>query len=417
MGVWMELVRGRSLSHMVRDDGPLGAEEAAVIGISVCHALTAVHAAGLVHRDVKAQNVMRESGGRILLMDFGAGRDLAVRQRGWDEMALTQLYMPPEVLAGKAWSPAGDVYGVGVLFFFLVTGRHPVEGRTLTDIVLAHSRGQQESLLDCRPDLPETFVRVVERALAPLERRYRTAGTLLRDLADAIPGTSGSWPGAAVGEATAAASTGDQTGGFAGCRSGRMNLGIAAAAVAGVWLLGFLASSAFDTSLGRFGEFNHETPVDWFVWGLRSLAGPALYMAMTVLAYKVVRVVWAVAVRFIPPIRRAADRLDAGLARLRSSAGLDDRNARAQWLLALQVIFLLAIVWLSYSLFERGVRVCLLGPARTFRHSGPKAPPRCITACGCRFCCSSAASPGTGCCARRLGCRRSIGRRQRRGLR
>src|SRR5262249_5258595 len=75
-GLWMELISGRTLAETVETQGPMGAQEAAHIGIEVCHALAAVHAAGLLHRDVKATNVMRENGGRIVLMDFGAGRPL-----------------------------------------------------------------------------------------------------------------------------------------------------------------------------------------------------------------------------------------------------------------------------------------------------------------------------------------------------
>jgi hypothetical protein len=75
VGLWMEFVRGGTLEARLRADGPLGACEAALAGIDLCGALAAVHAAGLVHRDVKAQNVMREDGGRIVLMDLGAGLD------------------------------------------------------------------------------------------------------------------------------------------------------------------------------------------------------------------------------------------------------------------------------------------------------------------------------------------------------
>src|SRR5207247_7443653 len=78
VGLTMEYIKGRTLSRLVAEDGPLVAHEAALIRMSLCDALTAVHRLGLVHRDLKASNVMRESGGRILLMDFGAGRENGV---------------------------------------------------------------------------------------------------------------------------------------------------------------------------------------------------------------------------------------------------------------------------------------------------------------------------------------------------
>ncbi len=75
VGLWMEFVRGRTLEAVLHEQGPFGAQEAALIGLDICRALSAVHRAGLIHRDIKAQNVMREDGGRIVLMDFGTGRE------------------------------------------------------------------------------------------------------------------------------------------------------------------------------------------------------------------------------------------------------------------------------------------------------------------------------------------------------
>ena len=75
-GIWMEFVEGRTLEAIVRQNGPLGVEEASAIGLAICAALGAVHGEGLIHRDVKAQNVMRADDGRIVLMDFGAGREI-----------------------------------------------------------------------------------------------------------------------------------------------------------------------------------------------------------------------------------------------------------------------------------------------------------------------------------------------------
>ena len=110
VGIWMELVRGRSLAELVRQDGRLGPEEAIVVGGSVLRAVAAVHAAGLLHRDVKAQNVRREAGGRIVLMDFGSGWERSDADRKWDVSPEgSALYMAPELLAGQPPSVASDV--------------------------------------------------------------------------------------------------------------------------------------------------------------------------------------------------------------------------------------------------------------------------------------------------------------------
>jgi eukaryotic-like serine/threonine-protein kinase len=194
IGVWMELVRGSTLQAVFRGHGTFGAQEAALIGVDLCGALAAVHREGLVHRDVKAQNIMREAGGRIVLMDFGAGEDVASRVRE-GRIAGTPLYMAPELLVAGAATPQSDIYSVGVLLFWLVTGVYPVAGRTTAQLQLAHATGERRRLRDERPDLPSSFVATVERALAhdPAER-YASAGVLeeaLREFVSARPASSG----------------------------------------------------------------------------------------------------------------------------------------------------------------------------------------------------------------------------------
>ena len=86
VGLWMEFIEGRTLEALLQAQGPFGAREAALVGRELCRAVAAVHGAGLVHRDIKAQNVMREDGGRLVLMDFGAGQmiqgEVAQRRAG-----------------------------------------------------------------------------------------------------------------------------------------------------------------------------------------------------------------------------------------------------------------------------------------------------------------------------------------------
>lgn len=122
-GIWMEYFRGETLAVEVGRRGPLPADDAARIGADVCAALAAVHAAGVIHRDVKATNVMRDSTGRIVLGDFGAGAELAEDTgEAGPQIAGTPLYLAPEVLQNRTATVASDLYSVGVLLYFLVTG-------------------------------------------------------------------------------------------------------------------------------------------------------------------------------------------------------------------------------------------------------------------------------------------------------
>ena len=185
-GLWMEFVDGRTLRQVVEDDGPFGAHETIITGLAICRALGAIHAAGLLHGDVKAQNVMRERGGRIVLMDLGAGR-LLTSGPGARPLAATPLYVAPEVLAGERADVRSDVYSLGVVLFFLLTARFPHRGDSAGAILESHARGEGDALRQLRTDLPDALVSVVERCLA-LDRgaRYEHAAAVERALASCL---------------------------------------------------------------------------------------------------------------------------------------------------------------------------------------------------------------------------------------
>ena len=164
VGFWMEFVQGQRLDDLVAFQGLLSAEEAAAIGQELCSALAAVHDAGLVHRDVKAQNVIREPKGRVVLMDFGAGQLIADAVGGGG--AGTPLYLAPEMFADAPASAQTDIYALGVLLYYLVTAGYPVPARSIDELKEAHARGRQRPLLVARPGLPRGFVNVVEKMLA-----------------------------------------------------------------------------------------------------------------------------------------------------------------------------------------------------------------------------------------------------------
>lgn len=191
VGLSMELVRGHTLDHLVREHGPFGPSEAAVIGLELCQALAAVHGAGLLHGDIKAHNVMREDGGRTVLMDFGTGRELRSEPADpGSDFAGTPLYLAPEVFAGGSRTRVSDIYSLGVLLYFLVTAAFPVDGESGAEIrERLQDPESRRALRDVRPDLPEGFVRVVERAIAADPRdRFASAGAMEAALARTLAG-------------------------------------------------------------------------------------------------------------------------------------------------------------------------------------------------------------------------------------
>jgi serine/threonine-protein kinase len=215
VGLWMELVRGESLEQAVHGRGAFGAREAALIGLDLCAAIAAVHGAGLLHRDIKAQNVMRESGGRLVLMDFGTGEELS----GTNRLVGTPLYLAPEIFRGQRASVQSDIYSVGVLLYYLVSKKFPVVAGSMEDLAHAHARRERQPLRDLRPDLPEAFVGTVERALeSDPSRRFQSVGELESALRESLDA-----PSARAGAAQDAPAT-----------SRRPHIGVAFAAAAAV---------------------------------------------------------------------------------------------------------------------------------------------------------------------------------------
>jgi serine/threonine-protein kinase len=173
-GLWMELVPGRTLEQVLSQNGLFSTTEATRIGRDLCGAVSAVHSAALLHRDVKAHNVMLADDGRVVLMDFGTGREFS--DGAISDLAGTPLYVAPEVLHGQPAGIQSDVYSLGVLVFHILTGRYPVEGRTVSDIRAAHRTGSRVRLRDARPDVPAPLAKAIERAVDPMpDRRFPTA--------------------------------------------------------------------------------------------------------------------------------------------------------------------------------------------------------------------------------------------------
>ncbi len=176
IGLWMEFVHGRTLEDLLKSGRAFTPDEVVHIGVEIARAVAAVHAAGLLHRDVKAQNVMQADDGRIVLMDFGTGREL---DDDGQALAGTPLYLAPELFSVGAATAASDVYSLGVLLFHLLTGSYPVHEATLGELHRAHQAGRRTKIRVARTTVPSGLARVIDRALDPRpERRFQTADAL-----------------------------------------------------------------------------------------------------------------------------------------------------------------------------------------------------------------------------------------------
>lgn len=173
--ICMELLSGQTLAQIVARRRHLPVEDVVQIGVAVCGALDAIHGLGLVHGDIKAHNIIHEDSGRVVVMDFGAGSGLT----GVDlaPIHMTPRYMAPEISSGSAPLPQSDVFSLGVLLHYLVTGTYPTTAESAREAPMARR------LAEALPDLPRPLDTVVARALdRDPGRRYQTAGELARAL-------------------------------------------------------------------------------------------------------------------------------------------------------------------------------------------------------------------------------------------
>jgi serine/threonine-protein kinase len=183
VGFWTDFVRGKTLAELLRVQGRFGFHEAALIGLDVTRALSAVHRAGILHRDIKAENVMREEGGRILLMDFG----LSTLEHGPTNIAGTPNYMAPEMFRGSPATVATDIYAAGVLLYYLVAADYPARLSGLSALEALARLTKRRPLMDLRPDVPEALMRTINTAMElDPAKRYASAGELATALADSL---------------------------------------------------------------------------------------------------------------------------------------------------------------------------------------------------------------------------------------
>jgi tRNA A-37 threonylcarbamoyl transferase component Bud32 len=180
----MEYVEGRNLKELILESAPFPIEHALAIAIRVCTAVGAAHKAGLIHCDVKPQNILVARDGRIKVTDFGIARALtsAPGVEGGDVWG-TPDYLSPEQAAGEHLGPSSDVYSIGVVMYEMLTGRLPFEAESSIAMAFKHLREEPTPITGLNPRVPPELARIVHKTLAKEpSARYPTASRLAQVL-------------------------------------------------------------------------------------------------------------------------------------------------------------------------------------------------------------------------------------------
>lgn len=180
----MEYVEGEDLKSHLRRCGVLPAPRAAAIAAAVCQALQYAHAQGIVHRDIKPQNILLTSTGQVKVTDFGIARALSAATITETGTVLGSVhYLSPEQARGEPVTAASDLYALGVVLYEMLTGQLPFDGESPIAVALKHLYEQPPSVRDRNPEVPPWLEGVVRRAMAKRpEDRYPSAAHMKLDL-------------------------------------------------------------------------------------------------------------------------------------------------------------------------------------------------------------------------------------------
>jgi tetratricopeptide (TPR) repeat protein/predicted Ser/Thr protein kinase len=182
--ITMEFIEGKDLRSLIREKKKFTPEEAVDIIQQVCQALHAAHSVGVIHRDLKPQNIMQDASGRILVMDFGLARTLegdGMTQTG--ALVGTMEYMSPEQALGKDLDQRSDIFALGLILYEMLTGKTPFQAESALASLIKRTQERATPVSDIDDQIPGALSGIVSKCLErDLNQRYESASAILEDL-------------------------------------------------------------------------------------------------------------------------------------------------------------------------------------------------------------------------------------------
>lgn len=178
----MELVEGITLKEYIAKKGKLSVREATSIAIQVCMGLAAAHDQGIVHRDVKPQNIIISTDGKVKVTDFGIARAASSNTISANAMGSVH-YSSPEQVRGGYSDARSDIYSLGITLYEMVTGRVPFDGETTVAIAIKHLQDEMVPPSKYTPDLPYSLEQIIFKCTQKsVDRRYQSMNEVIADL-------------------------------------------------------------------------------------------------------------------------------------------------------------------------------------------------------------------------------------------
>ncbi|HLU11542.1 MAG TPA: protein kinase [Oceanobacillus sp.] len=177
----MEFIEGQDLKKIIKAEGALPVERALNLAVQICAGIGFAHRAGLVHADVKPQNILVTRDDTVKVTDFGIAQALTDVQPGEKQSVVwgSPHYFAPEQARGEKPTPASDVYSIGILMFEMLTGRLPYSGANQQELALAHIRDRVPLVTEFNPTVPDPIAQIVYKIMSKEPAaRYRMADQL-----------------------------------------------------------------------------------------------------------------------------------------------------------------------------------------------------------------------------------------------